>query len=75
MEKIPTILEFIQNNPTYNRAELATEFAKLHVQAALQTAAEKADIEVWLDYQGENGSSYIVDRQSILLAYPLENIR
>lgn len=31
-------LEFIKNNPTYNRAELMVEFAKLHVKAALEAA-------------------------------------
>jgi len=48
------------------------EFAKLHVKAALEAASGKAELE------GDEGSdfSYIsVDKDSILNAYPLENIK
>lgn len=74
------------------------EFAKLHVEAALQAAAEKALVhqkcnqyhsgeEMWSDKSGEvsvtvrNENSYdehhciVVDKDSILNAYPLNNIK
>jgi hypothetical protein len=44
------------------------EFAKLHVEAALKEAAEKAITEeVWGDYY--------VDKKSILNSYPLTSIK
>ena len=46
------------------------EFAKLHVEAALKAASEKA-----LVYADEGGYSEFVDEDSILNAYPLENIK
>jgi hypothetical protein len=49
------------------------EFAKLHVEAALREASEKATVETEPDYQGGELSS--VDKDSILNAYPLENIK
>lgn len=54
-------------------------FAKLHVELALQAASEKAKIiDDPNSYTGNTGSEYpadqIVDRKSILTAYPLKNI-
>lgn len=46
------------------------EFAKLHVEAALKEASEKASV-----YADEGGYSEFVDEQSILNSYPLENIK
>jgi len=46
------------------------EFAKLHVEAALKEASEKAIV-----YADEGGYSEFVDEQSILNAYPLDNIK
>lgn len=55
-------------------------FAKLHVEAALKEASIKAkQIEDPYDYTGNTGSEYpadyIIDKNSILNAYPLENIK
>jgi len=48
--------------------EAMVEFAKLHVKAALEAAARKAQ-----GYHGAGDSN--VDKDSILNAYPLENIK
>ena len=53
----------------YDALEAMIEFAKLHVEAALKEASEEAYVEV-LDY-----NDYEVNKQSILDAYPLENIK
>jgi len=52
------------------------EFAKLHVEAALKQASEKAKIKY--EYSGNTGSEYCyeyVDQNSILNSYPLTNIK
>ena len=52
------------------------EFAKLHVEAALTEAVEKAKIKY--EYSGNTSSEYCdeyVDHNSILNAYPLTNIK
>ena len=52
------------------------EFAKLHVKAALKTASEKAETreDVAIFTEG-TFNTQIVDRNSILNSYPLENIK
>ena len=51
--------------------EIMRRFAKLHVEAALKEASENADTI----YRGYNFGDYIVDKESILNAYPLTNIK
>jgi hypothetical protein len=60
--------------------EKMIEFAKLHVEQALKAASEKVrQIEDPYAYTGNTGSEYpadyIVDKDSILNAYPLTNIK
>jgi hypothetical protein len=59
------------------RAEFAIiEFAKLHVEAAKQEITKKARTKS--DWSGNTGSEYcdtVVDKDSILNAYPLTNIK
>lgn len=50
--------------------EIMIEFAKLHVEAALKEASEKATV-----YADEGGYSEFVDEQSILNSYSLDNIK
>lgn len=52
---------------------LPIEFAKLHVEAALKEAAESATAYHEPDLRG--GDWYLVDKSSILNAYPLSNIK
>ena len=52
---------------------LFIEFAKLHVQAALKAADDNADVTV-VDVD-MTGTIWGVDSDTILNAYPLENIK
>lgn len=49
------------------------EFAKLHVEAALKAAAENAEITNKSKFSGDYNP--VVDEDSILNAYPLDNIK
>ena len=55
----------------YDALEAMIEFAKLHVEAALKKASEDTDVI----YRGHCFGDYIVDKNSILKSYPLENIK
>ena len=105
MSQIPTAEEFIEQMrqtiefradsnrfPTLNSwiAHFAIEYAKLHVQAALEAAAEEVN---WTSVKGHeelpegtedfiyvvdhNGPDYqyFIDKSTILEAYPPENIK
>lgn len=81
MEKMPTADEFL--NKEYYHIVLDSkdtwvnvgdieramiEFAKLHVEAALYVASERADLT-------DNGRFPYVDKDSILNSYSLDNIK
>ena len=82
MSKIPTAEEFLDNflnkdaipwspeiDKVYGCINTAMiEFAKLHVEAALKEAYENADLEYY-------GDEVCYNKDSILNAYPLENIK
>jgi hypothetical protein len=87
MSKIPTAEEFFKSSiPKYESvSELMTdgdifyhakEFAKLHVEAALKAAAENAETKEEASY-GVDEIYYtrVVDKDSILNAYSLTNIK
>ena len=73
---IPTVEEFLNNNRCFDEIgnthlkEVIKKLIKLHVEAALKEASEKPII-------GLNGNIYLNkhERQSILNAYPLSNIK
>lgn len=84
--KIPTAEEFIISTELVVKFDntqgcileeelpnLFIEFAKLHVQAALKAADDNADVTV-IDVD-ITGVIYGVDSETILNAYPLENIK
>ena len=81
MKQIPTAEEFIQNflmknhkgNIGSNTELLMIEFAKLHVEAALKHASEKAEISNKPKFSGDY--NLVIDEDSILNSYPLENIK
>lgn len=103
MNKIPTAEEFLNNSNNINYRELGPsnphldilpfieadliEFAKLHVEAALKEASEKAetihDGSVVAELCNMSGNPKLKDitlnaliwRPSILNAYPLTNIK
>jgi len=85
-KEIPTAEEFLKHRTVFkangeddklfdrvSKTDLI-EFAKLHVKATLEAVAEKAvAIEGW--NTGFSGSAASVDKESILNAYPEENIK
>ena len=88
MSKIPTAEEFLDNIEIWdgifvhskNAKQAMIEFAQLHVQAALEAADNSAEVEV-IDWEQEDiyypdlKPIYGVNSESILTAYPLENIK
>lgn len=70
MSNLPTAEEFFEQGGTY--PELAIKFAQLHVQAALKSASENVEID---DYDIHKQYAPTVNIDSILNAYPLENIK
>jgi hypothetical protein len=87
-DKIPTAEDFLQNSLTISHfyddktenmvcfsddvQQAMIEFAKLHVEACKKEIIEKVEIN---DYDVHGQYSPDVDRDSILNAYPLENIK
>ena len=74
------------NNQAQNTVSIMIEFAKLHVEAALKQASEKATIlengkdigntYIWDAYNTCNKDiEYETNKDSILNAYPLTNIK
>ena len=91
MSKIPTAEELSKKYTRLRSAvalkdlsDFAIEFAKLHVEAALEEASEKALLR-FENYEGtwEEQDVYVLDqytnmkvsKDSILKAYPLTNIK
>lgn len=75
---VPTAEEFILDNYEVNYAnpeilKAMIEFAKLHVQAALKAASENASAYTEKDSKG--GTWNLVNKDSILNSYSLENIK
>ena len=59
-----------------NIEEFMIEFAKMHVQEALRLVSVEAEVEHELSNPYDSNSEYtIVNKESILNAYPLENIK
>ena len=80
--KIPTAEEFFisvvgENPDEFNRSikECMIEFAKLHVEAALKEASEKASLTDFAYEFLQEGAPDAIDKETILKAYPLENIK
>lgn len=73
-----------KNNETLE-CERLIEFAKFHVKEALKQVSEKAEFDNYNNSDTErrskgkiishNGWTYQIDKESILNAYPLENIK
>jgi len=88
MNKIPTAEEQLEIYGTSDAIEAMIEFAKLHVEAALEAASEEANaissssnITSKDKLKGVQGLICVhlgdvsVDKNSILNAYPLTNIK
>jgi hypothetical protein len=66
--------EFISKFPGIEIKYAMIEFAKLHVQEALKVASENAALDYWKGDCQLCGSNTI-DKDSILNAYPLDQIK
>jgi len=66
-------LSTMQNADTEDITKAMIEFAKLHVTEALKQASVKGETKKY-NY-GPGGSHIGIERNSILNAYPLENIK
>ena len=80
--RIPTAEEFFisvvgENPDEFNGyiKECMIEFAKLHVEAALKEASEKASLTDFAYEFLQEGAPDAIDKETILKAYPLENIK
>jgi hypothetical protein len=83
MSTIPTAEEFLlasesyfnkDNSPGNLNSHLLIAFAKMHVEAALKAASEQASCS--RSYSGwSDGSSFEVNKDSILDSYSLTNIK
>lgn len=85
--KVITAQEFLDISFGENKAvrskitKAMIEFAKLHVQEALKQASEKSlmkDVNEDCHYEDEEGNFpeiYFIDKDSILNAYDLNNIK
>lgn len=81
MNKIITAQEFLKEYPTsgydegdYHKNEVESfmvEFAKLHVEAALEAASDNAQI---ITKSRGFAALEVIDKASIQESYPLENI-
>ncbi len=82
---IPTAEEFARyykldkegksRNQDKSSYDMMVEFAKLHVQAALQAAANDAMCTEDTYMSIQEGSCAVIDKDSIVSAYPLTNIK
>jgi hypothetical protein len=77
--KIETAEEFWFKNTgqNINQEEYSAmvEFAKLHVEAALKAASDKASLTDFAYEFLQEGAYDAIDKDTILNAYPVENIK
>jgi|688.fasta_scaffold1209212_1 hypothetical protein len=79
-KQTPTAEEFYKSvvgaSPIGHTREIMIEFAKLHVQAALKAASEKAQAGLETAHFAEGSYGVpVVNQSTILDSYPLDNIR
>lgn len=72
MEKIPTAEEFFEQGGTY--PELAIEFAKRHLKAQQKAIINNIELKTFYDPEEERPYEAI-DENSIINAYPLDNVK
>ena len=79
MEKIPTAKEILAEEmqklvaKDANSIRAMKKFAKMHVTAALKQAAHESQCYNKAKFPGDE--NWVVDIESILNSYPLENIK
>ena len=80
MSKIPTVKEFCNENLGFEEygtdvPYFMIEFAKLHVEAALKEASKSKSLCVAYTNDGLDYKTMELSEESVLNAYPLENIK
>jgi hypothetical protein len=80
MKKTPKakkfIKEYLKDNPNGTYDTCMIEFAKVHCELQLKTILN--NVRIRDEWSGNTGSEYcytVVDRESIINAYPIENIK
>jgi hypothetical protein len=80
--KIPTANELFEqyhgfeaDSSSRDIISLMVEFAKLHVEAALKAASDKASLTDFAYEFLQEGAYDAIDKDTILNAYPVENIK
>lgn len=63
--------KMLTENDECTSTEMMIEFAKMHVTEALKQASEKVEV----NSVSFTHNDYDIDKESILSAYPLENIK
>lgn len=78
-DKIPSAEELWMdktgNTPNQEEFTAMIEFAKLHVEAALKEASEKVSLTDFAWEFLQEGAYDAIDKDTILNAYPLNNIK
>lgn len=78
-DTIPRAFDFLTNfsdDPDDDTIyEAMVEFARLHVDTALKVASEKARLTDFAYEFLQEGAYDAIDKESILNAYPLDNIK
>ena len=70
MNNIPTAREFYDMHDSDDCVIMMREFAKLHVEKALEAASKEAKITESVNFGWKE-----INKKSILNSYPLENIK
>lgn len=78
MKQLPTAEQFIKilakdTKKEFNVINLMIEFAKIHALASLEAASEEGVVETINKYSPSE--QHIINKESILNAYPLSNIK
>ena len=77
LDNMITASEFLDKGNFNNTTDMMIEFAKLHVEAALKEASENFKMKIKDDVHelDMNDDWMEVDKNSIMTAYTLENIK
>lgn len=83
MNKVPTAEEFLKKSIDYvlekdakqDVVQAMIEFAKLHVEAQRDDILKKVSLTDFAQEFLQEGASDAIDEESIINAYPLENIK
>lgn len=81
MKNIPSAEEFLKEkynsdlNSFQDNVENLKEFTKLHLEEQQKAILEKAEIDYEPHWSGEQEGSSYINRDSILNAYPIENVK